>query len=47
MRDGERLVPEHNSVVAFAGLRRDDEVVVVATANTAVVACLIAPHVRE
>lgn len=48
LRPGQRVVQEHDAVVAFARtLRSDDEVVLEATGNTAAVVRLIAPHVRK
>jgi transposase len=48
LRAGERIVLEHDAVVAFARtLRPDDEVVLEATGNTAAVVRLITPHVRK
>jgi transposase len=48
LRAGERVVLEHDAVLAFArSLRPDDEVVLEATGNTAAVVRIIAPHVRR
>jgi transposase len=48
LRPGQRVVLEHDAVVAFAKtLRPDDEVVIEATGNTAAVVRLVAPHVRK
>jgi hypothetical protein len=48
LRAGERVVLEHDAVLAFArSLRPDDEVVLEATGNTAAVVRIIALHVRR